>query len=82
MGTASTMACILEALGMIPLGSATPPAVSSARLRVAEQSGKLAVSLSQKKITPSDILRRKNFENAITCVICLNTFKTLAYRMI
>ncbi|KAI5477391.1 hypothetical protein MNV49_006458 [Pseudohyphozyma bogoriensis] len=37
MGTASTMACVTEALGLIPIGGASPPANSSARLRVAEQ---------------------------------------------
>ncbi|KXJ90569.1 dihydroxy-acid/6-phosphogluconate dehydratase [Microdochium bolleyi] len=44
MGTASTMACILVALGMMPLNGATPPAVSAARLRVAEETGRLAAT--------------------------------------
>ncbi|CAD6587937.1 MAG: hypothetical protein CYPHOPRED_004174 [Cyphobasidiales sp. Tagirdzhanova-0007] len=63
MGTASTMACIGEALGLIPLGGATPPANSSARLRVAESTGKLAVRRAMK---PSRVLTRQSFENAIT----------------
>jgi dihydroxy-acid dehydratase len=65
MGTASTMACITEALGMAPLGSATAPAVSSARLRIAEQSGEIAVNLAKTKLRPRDILRRENFLNAV-----------------
>ncbi|KAJ1325544.1 dihydroxy-acid dehydratase [Microdochium nivale] len=44
MGTASTMACILVALGMMPLNGATAPAVSAARLRVAEETGRLAAT--------------------------------------
>ncbi|KIJ37313.1 hypothetical protein M422DRAFT_178240 [Sphaerobolus stellatus SS14] len=71
MGTASTMACIAEALGISPLGSATPPAVSSARLRVAEQTGKLAVAIGEKLIRPLDILKKENFENAITVLQAL-----------
>ena len=66
MGTASTMACIVEALGMSPLASATPPAVSSARMRVAEQTGKLAVAMIKHQLLPTQILTMKNFENAIT----------------
>ena len=66
MGTASTMACIAEALGMSPLGSATPPSVSSARMRVAEQTGQLAVTLIKHQTVPTQILTMKNFENAIT----------------
>ena len=64
MGTASTMACITEALGMAPLGSAAAPAVSSARLRIAEQSGEIAVNLAKSNLRPRDILRRENFLNA------------------
>ncbi|KAH7070138.1 dihydroxy-acid/6-phosphogluconate dehydratase [Paraphoma chrysanthemicola] len=66
MGTASTMACILAALGMMPLNGATAPAVSSARLRVAEATGKLAVQASSTKLTPQQILTRDSFLNAIT----------------
>jgi dihydroxy-acid dehydratase len=65
MGTASTMACLTEALGIAPLGSASPPAVSSARIRVAEGSGVLAVNLAKQEIHPSAILQQENFENAV-----------------
>ncbi|KAK8127643.1 dihydroxy-acid/6-phosphogluconate dehydratase [Apiospora sp. TS-2023a] len=67
MGTASTMACLLVALGMMPLKGATPAAVSSARLRVAEDAGARAVFLAQNPhLTPQAILTRESFINAIT----------------
>lgn len=66
MGTASTMACITAALGMMPLQGASAPAVSSARLRIAEQTGANAVSAAQSKRTPQEILSKESFLNAIT----------------
>ncbi|KAJ0161916.1 putative dehydratase IlvD1 [Colletotrichum tanaceti] len=66
MGTASTMACLLVALGMMPFNGATAPAVSSARLRIAEQTGGLAVALHEKDLKPQDLLTRESFLNAIT----------------
>ncbi|KAJ4351184.1 uncharacterized protein N0V89_006523 [Didymosphaeria variabile] len=66
MGTASTMACVLVALGMMPMKGATAPAVSSARLRIAEETGKLAVQAAATKLTPQQVLSRESFLNAIT----------------
>jgi dihydroxy-acid dehydratase len=66
MGTASTMACVLVALGMMPIKGATAPAVSSARLRIAEETGKLAVQAAGTKLTPQQVLSRESFLNAIT----------------
>lgn len=66
MGTASTMACITAALGMMPLRGASAPAVSSARLRIAEQTGANAVSAARSKRTPQEILSKESFLNAIT----------------
>ena len=45
MGTASTMASVVEALGMTPAGSAAIPAVDADRLRVAEETGRIAAEL-------------------------------------
>ena len=45
MGTASTMASLAEALGMMPAGAAAIPAVDADRLRMAEDTGRIAVSL-------------------------------------
>ncbi|ERS97525.1 dihydroxy-acid dehydratase [Sporothrix schenckii ATCC 58251] len=67
MGTASTMACITAALGMIPLrGGATAPAVSSARLRIAELTGKNAVDAARAQRTPQAVLSEASFHNALT----------------
>ncbi|CAN9241420.1 unnamed protein product [Alternaria alternata] len=66
MGTASTMACILVALGMMPFKGATAPAVSSARLRIAEESGKLAVDAAATRRVPKALLSRESFLNAMT----------------
>ena len=67
MGTASTMACILVALGMmLPFQSATAPAVSASRLRVAEATGANAVQMAKNQLRPQSILSRESFLNAIT----------------
>ncbi|KAF2102090.1 dihydroxy-acid/6-phosphogluconate dehydratase [Rhizodiscina lignyota] len=66
MGTASTMACILVALGMMPFKGASAPAVSSTRLRIAEQTGANAVTAFKKQLKPQEILTRESFLNAIT----------------
>ena len=65
MYTANTMASISEALGMAPLGSATPPAVSDRRVEVARESGRLLLDVLKNGIRPRDILTREAFENAI-----------------
>ncbi|HEY0301161.1 MAG TPA: dihydroxy-acid dehydratase, partial [Rhizomicrobium sp.] len=56
MGTASTMACIVEALGMILPGTAAIPAVHADRLRAAEATGALAVRLIGSDLTPQRIV--------------------------
>lgn len=66
MGTASTMACITAALGLMPLRGATAPAVSSARLRIAEETGANAVAVAKAKRNPQAILTKESFLNAIT----------------
>ncbi|SFC36632.1 dihydroxy-acid dehydratase [Halobiforma haloterrestris] len=65
MFTANTMASISEALGMAPLGSASPPAEHHERYAVARRAGELAVEVVEEDRRPSDILSRKSFENAI-----------------
>jgi dihydroxy-acid dehydratase len=65
MGTASTMACLTEALGMAPSGSAAIPAVDSRRRHVAERAGSQIIDLVAAGTRPSDIMTRDAFENAI-----------------
>ncbi|RAO66548.1 uncharacterized protein BHQ10_002560 [Talaromyces amestolkiae] len=64
MGTASTMACITAALGLIPLQGASAPAVSAGRLRIAEQTGANAVAAAINQRTPLDVLSSDSFYNA------------------
>ena len=65
MGTASTMACIAEALGMSLSGNAAIPAVDSRRKVMAHLSGMRIVEMVRENVRPSDILTRESFENAI-----------------
>ena len=71
MGTASTMACVTEALGMMVPGGASAPAVTADRIRVAERSGSLAVDLASKRLTPDRILTEKSFENALRVLLAI-----------
>ena len=71
MGTASTMACIAEALGIALPGSASPPAVTADRIRIAERSGATAVAIAKSKLTPDKILTAKAFENAIRVLLAI-----------
>jgi dihydroxy-acid dehydratase len=65
MGTASTMACLAEALGMQLPGSAAWPAADSRRYAVAQAAGQRIVELVGEGLRPSRIMTRQAFENAI-----------------
>ncbi len=65
MGTASTMACVTEALGLCLPGGAAPPAVDSRRAQLAEASGRKILELVEQGVKPSDVLTREALENAI-----------------
>jgi dihydroxy-acid dehydratase len=71
MGTASTMACVTEALGMSLPGAATPPAVHAERLRVAEATGARAVALARDGVTPDQIVTPAAVENALRVLFAL-----------
>jgi dihydroxy-acid dehydratase len=71
MGTASTMASISEALGMILPGSAAIPAVHADRLRAAEATGRAAMRLAAEKITPDKIVTEKSVENALRVLMAI-----------
>ena len=70
-GTASTMACIAEALGIGIPGSATPPAVTADRIRVAERSGEVAVQMARTGLTIDKILTPAAFENAMRVLLAM-----------
>ncbi|HLY46799.1 MAG TPA: dihydroxy-acid dehydratase [Stellaceae bacterium] len=71
MGTASTMASIAEALGMILPGSAAIPAVHADRLRAAEATGRAAMRLAADKLTPDRIVTEKSVENALRVLMAI-----------
>ncbi|HSN21979.1 MAG TPA: IlvD/Edd family dehydratase [Usitatibacter sp.] len=71
MGTASTMACVAEALGITVPGCATPPAVTADRIRVAERTGTVAVEIAKGKLAPGRILTREAFENALRVLLAI-----------
>jgi L-arabonate dehydrase len=65
MGTASTMACMVEALGVTLPGAATIPAVDARKKVMAQLSGRRIVEMVKEDLKLSKILTRKAFENAI-----------------
>ena len=72
MGTASTMACIAEALGMGLRDSAAIPAVHADRLRIAEASGRRAAEMAARGgPRPSEIITPKSVENALRVLLAI-----------
>ncbi|MET0106752.1 MAG: IlvD/Edd family dehydratase [Sedimenticola sp.] len=71
MGTASTMACLAEALGMMLPGTAAIPAVHADRLRAAEATGKRAVEMIGTDLTPAKIISEQSVENALRVLLAL-----------
>jgi L-arabonate dehydrase len=65
LGTASTMACMAEALGLQLPGSAAIPAVDSRRYSIAQQAGQRIVELVREDLKLSDVVTRDSFENAV-----------------
>ncbi len=65
LGTASTMQCMAEALGMALPGSALIPATMRDILAWARRAGQLIMKLAEKEIRPSQIMTKEAFENAI-----------------
>jgi dihydroxy-acid dehydratase len=71
MGTASTMACIAEALGMMLPGGASAPAVTADRIRIAERTGAQAVAMIGRDLSPATILTPKAIENALRVLLAI-----------
>lgn len=65
MYTANSMNCLTEAIGLALPGNGTIPAVMSARLRLAKESGEQVMKVLEENIRPSDILTPEAFENAL-----------------
>src|SRR5689334_8584620 len=71
MGTASTMACLAEALGLTLPGTAAIPAVHADRLRAAEATGAAIVNLIGSAVTPDKIVNEQSVENALRVLLAL-----------
>ena len=71
MGTASTMACIAEALGMTLPGTAAIPSVHADRLRAAEASGMQALETARLGLRPSVIMTEQSIENALRVLLAI-----------
>lgn len=71
MGTASTMACIAETLGMTLPGTAAIPAVHADRLRAAEASGRAAAAMVARPIRPGQIVTESSVENALRVLLAI-----------
>ena len=71
MGTASTMACVTETLGMTLPNSAAVPAVHGDRLRLGENTGKTAVEMLSTALIPSRIMTSDAFENALRIMLAV-----------
>ncbi len=65
LGTANTMCCLAEALGMCLPGSATIPAVRAERLRAAQESGRRIVDMVHRGLTAGRVITRESLENAV-----------------
>ena len=71
MGTASTMAAAVEALGLTLPGASSIPAADSAHSRMAVASGRRIVDMVWEDLTPREIMTTEAFENAVTAAMAL-----------
>ena len=71
MGTASTMALLAGAMGLMPLNGATAPAVSADRRRIAEETGILAADIAKRGVKPSSFLSQAAFDNALRVLLAV-----------
>jgi dihydroxy-acid dehydratase len=82
MGTASTMACMAEALGMQPPGAAAIPASDSRRYVTAMAAGQRIVAMVAEDLRPSRILTRAAFENAVRVNVAIGGSTNAAIHLI
>ena len=71
MFTANTMNCLSEAVGLALPGNGTIPAVSSARIRLAKESGMQILELIRRDLRPRQIVTEKAVRNAVACDMAL-----------
>jgi dihydroxy-acid dehydratase len=71
MGTANTMGCLIEALGMSPTGCATMLAVDPRRPALAREAGRLVIQCLRRGLTPRQVVTRRAIENAMAVDMAL-----------
>jgi dihydroxy-acid dehydratase len=71
MGSASTMAVVAEALGVMPPGAAAIPATDNRRLAAAQETGRAMVRLAERGTRPSEIMTERAFENAVRVLMAV-----------
>ncbi len=71
MGTASTMACVAEAMGFTLAAAAATPSVVSDHNRLAVRTGRRAVEIAWEKLTPSKIVSRQSILNGVTTALAI-----------
>jgi len=71
MGTASTMACVTEAMGFSLPGSACTPAVAAEHARLAVRTGRRAVEMALADLRPSTFLTKLSIENGVTTSLAI-----------
>ncbi len=81
LGTANTMCCVAEALGMCLPGSATIPATRAERLRTAQESGRQILELVRQHISARQIINQRSIENAIRLGTAIGGSTNLALHM-
>lgn len=72
LGTANTMCCLSEALGMTPPDGGMAPATSAQRLRIAEETGIKIVELTRKQITARKVITEEAVRNAIKVCMAIS----------
>lgn len=71
LGTANTMGCLAEAMGLSLPGSAAVPAIYSERMQIAYETGRAVMGLVQKQICARDIITNESIENAIAVLMAM-----------
>ncbi|MCF8111019.1 MAG: dihydroxy-acid dehydratase [Desulfobacteraceae bacterium] len=81
LGTANSMCCIAEALGMTLPGAGTAPATSALRLRLAQDSGRAVMNIAEKEITARNIINKISLENALKVGMAIGASTNLALHL-
>ena len=81
LGTANTMCCVAEAMGLSLPGSATIPATHADRMRAAQASGRQILELLKKGITARQIINQEGIENAIRLSTAIGGSTNVALHM-